>query len=256
MLEYLIKYPVSKKIITSVSVRILKFLKINRRFFNINSFKMFLDFLDPVDRHIILHKTYENEEINILTNLIKENSITKFIDVGANCGFYTFKFARQNMDIFSFEPNLDALNKMKNTLSKNQNLKKKIMIFPYGLSNQNSKLKMVSMIKHGYAQTGGSGVIFSDTPKSSKFMIYEAEFKIGDELLDFKNDNLIIKIDVEGHEINVLKGLSNLLKKNKCIIQIEIFKKNFDEVNLYLLEKNYSLKDRFKKRSNYFYSNY
>jgi FkbM family methyltransferase len=217
---------------------------------------MFLNFLDPVDRLIILHKTYETEEIDILTNLIKDNSIKKFIDIGANCGFYTFKFARQNMEIYSFEPNIDALNKIKNTLNKNEYLKNKIKIFPYGISDCNSKLEMVSMIKHGYVQTGGSGVVSSKKPKGNNFKFYEAEFKIGDELLDFQNDNLAIKIDVEGHELNVLKGISNLLKKNKCIVQIEIFKKNFDEINSYLTKKGYYVKDKFEKRSNYFYSNY
>ena len=75
-------------------------------------------------------------------------------------------------------------------------------------------------------------------------------------MLDFENNNLAIKIDVEGHELNVLKGISNLLKKNKCIVQIEIFDKNFDEINSHLTEKGYYLKDKFKRRSNYFYSNY
>lgn len=256
MLEYLIKYPIFKKIITSVGVRVLKFLKINRCFFNIDGFEMFLDFLDPVDRHIILNKTYENEEINILTNLIKENSIRKFIDIGANCGFYSYKFARQDMQVYSFEPNIDALNKIKNTLNKNEHLKNKFKIFPYGISDCNSKLEMVSMIKHGYVQTGGSGVVSSKRPKGNNFKFYEAEFKIGDELLDFQNDNLAIKIDVEGHELHVLKGISNLLKKNKCVVQIEIFDKNFDEINLHLIKKGYHLKNKFKKRSNYFYSNY
>ena len=115
---------------------------------------------------------------------------------------------------------------------------------------------MVSMIKHGYVQTGGSGVVSNKKPKGNNFKFYDAEFKIGDELLDFQNDNLAIKIDVEGHELNVLKGISNLLKKNKCIVQIEIFKKNFDEINSYLTQKGYYVKDKFEKRSNYFYSNY
>ena len=256
MLKYLTKHLVLKKLIISVGVRIFKFLKIKSRFFNINGFQMFLNFLDPVDRLIILHKTYETEEIDILTNLIKDNSIKKFIDIGANCGFYTFKFARQNMEIYSFEPNIDALNKIENTLYKNEYLKNKIKIFPYGISDCNSKLEMVSMIKHGYVQTGGSGVVSSKKPKGNNFKFYEAEFKIGDELLDFQNDNLAIKIDVEGHELNVLKGISNLLKKNKCIVQIEIFKKNFDEINSYLTQKGYYVKDKFEKRSNYFYSNY
>ena len=86
--------------------------------------------------------------------------------------------------------------------------------------------------------------------------VYEGEFKIGDQVLNFQRDNLAIKIDVEGHELNVLKGIQNLLRSNKCIIQIEIFEKNFDSVNSYLLENNFTLVEHFKQRSNYFYFNY
>jgi FkbM family methyltransferase len=256
MIRYLIKIPVFKRLIPSIGIRLLKILKKNRGFFNIDGFKMYLDFLDPIDRTIILNKTYEIEEINILTKLIRNNLSTKFIDIGANCGFYSFYFAKQNLEVLAFEPNSEALLKMNNTIIKNQNLKKKIKIFPYGISDVNSKMQMRSMVKHGYIQTGGSSITNDKVSQNNKYKVYEGEFKIGDEILNLKRDNLAIKIDVEGHELNVLKGFQNLLKSNKCIIQIEIFEKNFNLVNSYLLEKNFVLIDQFKERANYFYSNH
>tara|TARA_B100001175_G_scaffold244597_1_gene211165 strand:+ start:431 stop:1201 length:771 start_codon:yes stop_codon:yes gene_type:complete len=256
MIKYLIKIPILKRLIPSIGIRLLKILKKNRGFFNIDGFKMYLDFLDPIDRTIILNKTYEIEEINILTKLIKNNSAAKFIDIGANCGFYSFQLAMQNLEVLAFEPNSEALLKMKNTINQNEELKNKINIFSYGLSNINSKMQMRSMIKHGYVQTGGSSVTADKHSQNNKYKIYEAEFKIGDEILKFKKDNLAIKIDVEGHELNTLKGIQNLLNSNNCIIQVEIFEKNFKSVNSYLLENNFVLVDQFKVRSNYFYSNY
>ena len=256
MIEYLIKIPILKKLIPSIGVRLLKILKKNRGYFNINGFVMYLDFLDPIDRNIILNKTYETEEINILTKLINNNSSTKFIDIGANCGFYSFQFAMQNLEVLAFEPNSEALLKMNNTINKNQNLKDRIKIFPYGLSNINSKMNMRSMVKYGYIQTGGSGITVDKVSQNNTYKVYEGEFKIGDQVLNFKRDNLAIKIDVEGHELNVLKGIQNLLNSNKCILQIEIFGKNFDLVNSYLLDHNFTLVDQFKQRSNYFYYNY
>ena len=255
MIKYLIRIPILKRLIPSIGVRLLKILKKNRGFFNIDGFKMYLDFLDPIDRAIILNKTYEVEEINILTKLIKKNSTKKFIDIGANCGFYSFQFAMQNLEVLAFEPNSEALLKMKKTINQNENLKNKINVFPYGLSNINSRMNMRSMIKHGYIQTGGSGITTDKVSQNKKYKVYDAEFKIGDEILNFKRNNLAIKIDVEGHELNVLKGIQNLLKSNKCIIQIEIFKKNFNLVNSYLLEKKFVLVDQFNERANYFYSN-
>ncbi|MDC0621487.1 FkbM family methyltransferase [Candidatus Pelagibacter sp.] len=256
MIKYLIKIPILKRLIPSLGIRLLKILKKNRGFFNINGFKMYLDFLDPIDRAIILNKTYEIEEINILTKLIRNNSVTKFIDIGANCGFYSFQFAMEKLDVFAFEPNSDALLKMNNTIDQNKNLKNKIKIYPFGLSNNNSIMQMRSMIKYGYTQTGGSSVTIEKQSLENKYKIYEAKFKIGDEILNFQNSNLAIKIDVEDHELNVLKGIQNLLKKNKCVLQIEIFKKNYHIVNSFLLENNFTLVDQIRENSNYFYSNY
>jgi len=256
VIKYLIRIPIFKKLIPSIGIRLLKILKKNRGFFNINGFVMYLDFLDPIDRNIILNKTYEIEEIKILNKLINTKSSTKFIDIGANCGFYSFQFAMQNLEVLAFEPNSEALLKMNKTITKNQNLKDRIKVFPYGLSNINSKMNMRSMVKYDYIQTGGSGITTDKVSKNYSYVVYEGEFKIGDQVLNFKRDNLAIKIDVEGHELNVLKGIQNLLKSNKCIIQIEIFEKNFDLVNSYLLENNFTLVDQFKQRSNYFYFNY
>ena len=140
MIKYLIRIPLLKRLIPSLGIRLLKILKKNRGFFNIDGFKMYLDFLDPIDRSIILNKKYETEEINILTKLIKKNSTTKFIDIGANCGFYSFNFAMQNLDVLAFEPNSEAILKMNNTITKNQIFKNRIKVFPFGLSNINSKI--------------------------------------------------------------------------------------------------------------------
>ena len=56
MIKYLIKIPILKRLIPSIGIRLLKILKKNRGFFNIDGFKMYLDFLDPIDRSIILKK--------------------------------------------------------------------------------------------------------------------------------------------------------------------------------------------------------
>lgn len=70
-----------------------------------------------------------------------------------------------------------------------------------------------------------------------------------DNLINFKNKKITIKIDVERVEVDVLRGAQKLLKNNKCFIVVETdtiettnfllsigYKKlddNFDEVNLF-----------------------
>ena len=79
MISKLIKLPLLKRIIPSLSIRILKLLKKNRGYFKIDNFEMFLDFLDPIDREIILSQEFEKQEIKFLVEQIKINKIVDSI---------------------------------------------------------------------------------------------------------------------------------------------------------------------------------
>jgi len=74
--------------------------------------------------------------------------------------------------------------------------------------------------------------------------------------LKFNNFSLGIKIDVEGYELQVLKGIRNILKNNKCIIQIEIFKQNYSKVHNFLSSMNFRLMKKNEKTSNYFFKSF
>ena len=96
---------------------------------------MFLDFLDPIDRQIILTEEYEHEEFVIFSKFIKDNSIDNFIDIGANCCFYTFHLSNI-LNVFAFEPNLEAYEKLEKTLKKNNTL----LLILYFFCNNPGKL--------------------------------------------------------------------------------------------------------------------
>lgn len=254
MIKNLMKFPILKRLIPSIGIRALKLLNKNRGYFNINGTEMYLDFLDPLDRKLILNKSYEIEETKILLDLVGKYYSEYFIDIGANSGYYSVELSKKNFKVLAFEPNVEALLKLNKTIDYNDNLKNKIKIFPFGLSDKDSKLLMKSKIKFGYIQPGGSSV--TDPIEEKNYKTYYANFKKGDEVLDFNNKNLAIKIDVEGHEFKVLNGMINTLKVNKCILLIEIFKENFEKINTFLIKNNFSLIDKVEKRFNYFYRNF
>ena len=110
---------------------------------------MFLDFLDPIDREIILSQEFEKDEITFLINQIKLNRINYFLDIGSNCGYYSIKISKEipNLKILSFEPNIEAYSKFQRTLKKNLKLSEKIKLENFGLSNQSTKLRMQSINK-------------------------------------------------------------------------------------------------------------
>jgi hypothetical protein len=56
-----------------------------------------------------------------------------------------------------------------------------------------------------------------------------------DEVLNFKQKNIFIKIDVEGAEWKALKGMRNLLLSNNCTLLVETHSKELEENCLFYL---------------------
>ena len=253
MIKFLVNLPIFKRLVPSIGIRLLKFLGKNKGFYRIKNILFYLDFLDPIDRKIILYKKYEHDSVSFLENLFKYKSISYFLDIGANAGYYSFYFADKfkSLKVKAYEPNLDAYYKFNKTLEKNSF--ENIEIFNNGLSDTEKKVKMITWYKHGHAKTNSIILEDNDDLKNSK--IFEALFKVGDDLLNFKNEVLCIKIDVEGHELNVLKGLTKNLNQNKCIILVESGDDKFYEVNNFLVNNNFKQIFKSKFRLDYVYSN-
>ena len=62
----------------------------------------------------------------------------------------------------------------------------------------------------------------------------------------------LIKIDVEGHEIETLEGAKNTIKENKPVIVIESFDKK-QEVDNFLFALGYQHVDTIRKGEDYIY---
>jgi len=256
MIQFFAKLPILKRLIPSIGTRVLKLFKKNRGYFKIGEINFYLDFLDPIDRQIIIHKKYENDQVMFLEKLMKKNLFDYFLDVGANSGYYSFLFANkfENLKVKAFEPNLDAFNKFKKTLNKNsiQNIE----AFNFGLSDQEKKAKISSMISHDYIHSNSTIIENLNHEGSKNTKISEVSLKVGDNLFNFSRKKLVLKIDVEGHEIHTLKGLIKNLFENKCLILIEIHNDKFSEVNEFLIKNSFKQIFKSKYRSDYVYTNF
>ncbi len=253
IIKFILKAPILKRLIPSLGIRIFKIFNKNRGYYNINGIRFYLDFLDPVDRQIILNKEYEQDAINFLEAKMRKEFFSHFFDIGANSGYFSFYFAKKfkNLKVIAFEPNKDAYSKFRKTLIKNSF--KNIKIYCFGLSNVDMKKKMITWYKHGVARTNSTILNSSHDKKNSK--IFKADFKAGDKYIQLKKKKIFIKIDVESHELNVLRGLIKNLKNNKCMILVEIGKNNFNEVNNFLIKNNYQKIFKSKLRMDYIYTN-
>ena len=256
MIQFFVKLPIFKRLIPSFGIRFLRFLKKNRGFFKIGEISFYLDFLDPIDRQIILHKNYEVDQVLFFQNKMNKIDFEYFLDIGCNSGYYSFYFANlfKKLKIKAFEPNLEPYNKFLKTLNKNSF--KNIEVFNFGLSNQKKKVQISSMISHKHIHS--NSIVLKNfkkkTDKNTK--ISKAYLKVGDKIFNFFNKKIVIKIDVEGHEIFTLKGLTNNLLKNQCLMMIEISDNKFDEVNKFLTKCKFKQIFKSRYRSDYIYTNF
>ena len=154
---------------------------------------------------------YEEENVETLLSFVTEDTV--FLDIGANIGLYTLRVARRvypNGKIYSFEPN-PQLNEL---LTRNvyvNGLGSIVQSFQLGLSDRNC----TATFQYPKGHLGGGHI---DRPGAmSDHVAVEAEIRRLDDLLgpDFRCN--LVKIDVEGHELQVLDGMKRIVENSPDI---------------------------------------
>jgi FkbM family methyltransferase len=249
------KIPLIKKIYSRILNTILN--STEEFIVNFKNIRLFINIKDPIDRIIFYENAYEERQLNFLADWIEKNQPNIFIDIGANFGVYSLRISKlfQMLKVIAFEPVLTTFKKLKMNIKIN-NLEKRIKIYNVGLSNSNGLKKMIALKRRNYIQSGGFSFNVPQRKLNDEDVIQFHKSMKGDEVLKFKKEKIVIKIDVEGYENKVLLGIKNLLNNNKILLQIEIFDDNFKKINKFLLEKRFKLINKFNKTYDYFYINY
>lgn len=254
--QLLNKIPIFKRIYPSITSRILNMLNKNEFIIRFKKIILQINIKDPIDKEIFFKNAYEEKQTKCLFNFINIEKPNIFLDVGANSGIYSLRVSRlfKNLKIFAFEPIPATYKKLLKNIQLNRF--KNIKAYKIGISNTSEKKKMIALKRKGYVQSGGFSFKIPKRKIANDEVLEFHNTIHGDRFLKFKKKKIFIKIDVEGYEKNVILGIKNLLKKNKTFIQIEIFKKNFNKINLLLKKYNFVLVNKIKRTSDYFYKNY
>lgn len=197
-----------------------------------NKYVFEIDIRESIERKTYFIREYEKKRMDYLIQTSKKIKSEILIDIGANIGFYSILLSKNFKIIKSYEPNLRNFRVLNKNIKKN-NLQNKVQTFNYGLGNKKQILKGTSMIKGELFQTSGFSLSEKNVEGEDVFV------NIGDEVLNFNGEILTIKIDVEGHELFVLQGIKKILENNYCIIQIEIWDKNYQEIYEFLNNLDY-----------------
>lgn len=147
---------------------------------------------------------YEDNVIYFLDRIVKSYTNPIMLDAGANCGYYSLRYATLCKEIYSFEPVSKTFEML--SLNLNRNNIKNIIPSQSGLSDISGD-KVINL----YNSSGNNSIFERQVPEGHSLK------KVGNETIHLNSlDTLvelgkvaipdIIKIDVEGAELQVLKG--------------------------------------------------
>jgi FkbM family methyltransferase len=252
--------PILKRLYPSILSSILILIKKDIFIIKFKKIYIKINIRDPIDKEIFFRNSYEEEQVQFLIDNIKDYKKPIFIDIGANKGIYSLLLAKEfeKLKIYSFEPVTQTFNCFVDNIYLN-NLKKNIKKFDFGISNTTGNKKMIALKRKNYIQSGGYSFQIKEKKIHKDNIVEYYKTKIGDRIIKFKKKILFIKIDVEGYEEKVLKGLNKLMSSNKIFIQIEIFNKNLNLIDTLLKKNNFYLIRKIEHKhsgSDYFYKNF
>ena len=142
---------------------------------------------------------------------------TDIIDIGANIGYNTLMFSDYG-PVVSFEP---VFHEIVSLNVKNNSLRHPVQVIPCALSDEKSVSEIHIPSRGCQSETlinyGGTSFNHDEDLKGEGM-------DVSCERLDdiYTGIPSIMKIDVEGHELQVLKGATDTIKKHKPVLLIEI----------------------------------
>lgn len=188
---------------------------------------------DHIQKHIFNNSCYYDQELldfiskkwnnGIISKQLKNATI---LDIGANIGNHSLYFFN-NCNIkesYNFEPIKDTFEILKRNIELNK-LKANLYNVAVG---KNSGL--ASTIHYDKGNIGATQLEVDEQGNIPIVSIDE---------LSINSKITLVKIDVEGFENQVIKGMVQLIKRDKPFILIEIWNRNFDEIDNLLANNGY-----------------
>ena len=146
---------------------------------------------------------WEAEEARIFLTLLDEHDVV--VDIGANVGFYSCLAALRRKRVVAFEPSRRNLKFLFHNLWLNQCSDTEV--FPMGLGSHTG---LTEMFGFGGTASFIEGWGQSDQRSAELVPVTTLDTVLGDR---FAGERLLIKMDVEGTELDVLHGASMTLHR-------------------------------------------
>jgi FkbM family methyltransferase len=151
------------------------------------------------------------QELSYLDRIVPKGAVT--VDVGAHCGLYTRKLARLSSKVHAFEPTRRMADLLRRTSASN------VSVHEIALSDQTGDAEL-------FVPQGDRELVYglaSLEPKPGSADQRVVSINVPTVRLDaiVHQDVAFVKIDVEGHELNVLHGAVELLEHSQPVFLVE-----------------------------------
>ena len=181
-------------------------------------------YVDPADMRtapmmIIADGKYENFQSDLLVGLCELSA--NFADIGANVGFYTTlaSLVNPNLEIIAFEPNPSVYTTLRANLSLNES-GKNVVCINSGLGDKETTENLFIPPKSGTA----AGSLMNLHPEEG----LQGSIPVVIQTLDANYSHIafdLLKIDVEGFELSVLRGAGQQINNSHPTVVIELLRK-------------------------------
>lgn len=146
---------------------------------------------------------FEKTRAAYLRNLLNENDV--FIDIGANIGLYTVLAARRGALVIAFEPDPFNYKRLVRNIGLNRFRENQVTLHSCALGKETGEVTLRRPLNNNY---GMASMVTRHAPDG-----VEVPLRRLDDLLKVSGQRYIVKMDVEGAELQVLEGARASLEK-------------------------------------------
>jgi FkbM family methyltransferase len=186
--------------------------------------RMLLDLNQHIDYKYFFWGYFDDLPSRLITLMGSSGDIL-FIDVGANVGLVSIPISVKGYPTISIEPLPQHIEKFKNNLIMNPVADLHLLQFAVGTKEIEGRFRNLKL----FSPPGNSGASSADPNWNPSFgppETYEVPLSTVDELCfkiipDLSFSEALVKIDVEGMEMDVLLGCQDLVRTYRPVILIE-----------------------------------
>ena len=174
---------------------------------------------DAIDRALLYQGGWEAAQLNRLGGFIAAVRADMFLDVGAYFGLYalTMQNAFPHLACHAFEPHAAARAKLETHCRLNR-CGRKIRVHALALGAHSGSAILAAREEGQMAHFG-----IQARENLAPHRVERVAVKPLDSVLAVRGRTIAVKIDVEGYELEVLRGMTQLLRHNRVLVQMEVW---------------------------------